>query len=151
MTPLFLFVRRKDMTNWPHAPLHHLVEQGAYMVTCGTYLKQHHLNSSERLNFFRDLLFICSQEFGWQLQAWAILSNHYHWVGISPDNPGSLKKLVSKLHTLSARQLNQWDSTPGRKVWFQYYDSKSHIRLHTMHGLNMCIKTPYITAWRSWR
>ena len=119
------------MTDWPHAPSHRLLEQGSYMVTCGTYLKQHHLDSAERLTFFRDLLFTCAQEFGWQLQAWAILSNHYHWVGASPENPGTLSRLVSKLHTLSAKQLNQWDAMPGRKAWFQYYDS--HITFQTSY------------------
>jgi putative transposase len=112
------------MTDWPHAPLHRLAERGTYMVTCGTYLKQHHLNTPERLDFFRDLLFELAQEFGWQLQAWAILSNHYHWVGVSPETPDTLRRFASKLHTLSATQLNQWDATPGRKVWFQYYDSR---------------------------
>ncbi len=119
------------MTDWPHAPLHRLVEQGAYMVTCGTYLKQHHLNSAEKLTFFRDLLFNCAREFGWELQAWAILSNHYHWVGVSPERPESLRRLASKLHTLSAKQLNQWDSMPGRKVWFHYYDS--HLTFQTSY------------------
>ena len=93
------------------------------MVTCGTYLKHHHLASPDRLTFVRDMLFDCAREFGWQMQAWAVLSNHYHWIGISPDNPGSLTRLVSKMHTLSAMRLNQWDAKPGRKVWFQYYDS----------------------------
>jgi hypothetical protein len=29
------------MADWPHSPVHRLTEAGAYMVTCGTYLKAH--------------------------------------------------------------------------------------------------------------
>ena len=112
------------MTDWPHAPSHRVLERGTYMVTCGTYLKQHHLDSAQKLTFFRDLLFDSCREFGWDLQAWAILSNHYHWIGASPEHPETLRRLVSKLHTLSAKQLNEWDGKPGRKVWFQHYDSR---------------------------
>ena len=111
------------MTDWPHAPSHRLAEHGAYMVTCGTYQKQHHLRSACRLSAFRDLLLNCAEEFGWELQAWAILSNHYHWVASSPSDPSNLRRFMSKLHTLSAREINREDCTPGRRVWFQYYDS----------------------------
>jgi len=31
--------------------------------------------------------------------------------------------MISKLHTLSARDLNMMDRQSGRKVWFQYFDS----------------------------
>lgn len=33
------------------------------------------------------------------------------------------KNLTSKLHTLSAREFNLRDRTPGRKVWFRYFDT----------------------------
>lgn len=111
------------MSNWPHAPPHRLGEQGAYMVTCGTYEKAHFLNTAERLNVLRGLFFDCMEGAGWVLHAWALLSNHYHFVASSPADPRSLRRVLSKLHTLSARELNQQDCQPGRKVWFQYFDT----------------------------
>jgi putative transposase len=93
------------------------------MVTCGTYEKAHFLNTSEKLDLFRDLFFACIAETGWDLHAWAILSNHYHFIASSPSDPGTLQRLISKLHTLSARDINLLDRQPGRKVWFQYFDS----------------------------
>jgi len=112
------------MTDWPHSPLHRLTESGAYMITCGTYLKKHHLNSRLRLDYFQDLLFHTAEEFGWELQAWAILSNHYHLIALSPDDPEKLRTFISKLHTLSAREFNRQDANSGRKVWYQYYESR---------------------------
>jgi hypothetical protein len=37
------------------------------------------LNAPEKLDLFRDLFFTCIAEAGWELHAWAILSNHYPW------------------------------------------------------------------------
>lgn len=36
---------------------------------------------------------------------------------------GSLRAMLAKLHMLSAKAVNQMDDAPGRKVWFQYWDS----------------------------
>jgi putative transposase len=111
------------MSDWPHAPLHRLTEQGAYMVTCGTYGKLNHLFDPMRLDLVQDVLFECAVEYEWQMQAWAILSNHYHFIASSPADAATLGRMLSKVHTLTARKLNTWDATPGRKVWFQYFDS----------------------------
>jgi putative transposase len=111
------------MNHWPHSPPHNLSEQGAYMVTCGTYRKDHLLNSPERLDMFEKLLFDAAAEHQWDLHAWAIMSNHYHFIASSPSDPSNLGKMTSKVHTLSARELNRLDRQQGRKVWFQYFDT----------------------------
>ncbi len=126
--------------NWPHAPPHRLTEAGAYMVTAGTYRKAHWLSDPAWLDYFLDMLFACAGEYGWELHAWAVLSNHYHFVAAAPGNPASLKTMLSKLHTLSAREFNIRDRTPGRKVWFQYFDThvtfpeSYYARLKYVHG-----------------
>ena len=111
------------MSDWPHAPPHRLTEAGAYMITAGTYKKIHHLSDDKRLDFFLNLLLSYAKEFDWVLHAWAVLSNHYHFVASSPGHPENLKPMLSKLHTLSAREFNGQDQSPGRKVWYQYFDS----------------------------
>src|SRR5919201_4969177 len=109
--------------NWPHAPEHWLFEPGLYIVTAGTYHKLPHLSSAFRLNFFLESLIKCASEFDWTLRAWAVLPNHYHFIAASPTNPGTLRKFLGKLHMQTAKQLNRWDNTPGRTVWFQFWDS----------------------------
>ena len=93
------------------------------MVTCGTYQKIHFFNTPARLDAFRQLFFSCITDAKWDLHAWAILSNHYHFIASSPEDPGSLRRMLSKLHTLSARDINTHDGQAGRKVWFQFFDS----------------------------
>ena len=122
--------------NWPHAPKHWLFDPGLYMVTAGTAQKLPRLNTPARRDFFLDSLFARAMEFGWELRAWAVLANHYHFVAASPPDPRNLRCLIGKLHMQTAKQLNLCDGTPGRRVWFQYWDShitfeKSYLaRLH---------------------
>ena len=127
------------MKSWPHAPPHWLFEPGIYMVTTGTYLKQPHLNSPARLDFFLESLFKYAEEFQWALRAWAVLANHYHFIAASPGDPATLRKFLGKLHMKTAQELNRQDAMPGRKVWFQFWEShitfeRSYLaRLHYVH------------------
>jgi putative transposase len=105
------------MPDWPHAPVHRLSETGTYMITGATYQKAHRMWDHQRLDLVRDLLLTTASEFGWRLQAWAIMSNHYHFVAISPDNPESLRKFVHKLHSQTGKRINELDAAPGRQVW----------------------------------
>jgi putative transposase len=111
---------------WHHSPVHKLSAGGAYIVSCGTYKKVPYISTPQRLSEFQYLLFKYADKYGWRLQAWAIMSNHYHWVGLSPekDNGGqSLKKMTSELHQISAKRFNIQDNTKGRRVWFNYWET----------------------------
>lgn len=95
-----------------------------YMVTAGTYQKAQHLKSPARLRYFCETLVAGASSYGWELQAWAVLSNHYHFVAKSPPSgKGSLPKWISELHRKTAIHLNGLDGTPGRKVWYNYFDT----------------------------
>jgi putative transposase len=111
---------------WHHAPEHRLGERGAFMVTGGTLHKVPMLTTPDRLSMFQELLFRLANRLGWRLQAWAIMNNHYHWVGLSPERDAdarSLRMLIARLHEISAKRLNREDGQPGRQVWCNYWDS----------------------------
>src|SRR5262245_30447228 len=100
-------------SSWPHAPARWSFEPGIYMVTAATYSREPLLNSPGRLDLVQDRLFNTAEEFGWRLEAWAILHNHYHFVARSPDDAKTLRRLVSKLHMTTSKDLNSLDGTPG--------------------------------------
>ncbi len=110
--------------DWPHAPVHRLSEAGAFMVTCGTLSKEHHFRGDDRLAILHDSLLQLADRYGWMLQAWAVFSNHYHFVANSPDDASTLPRFLGHLHTVTASAVNKLDGAPGRKVWFQYFDTK---------------------------
>jgi putative transposase len=112
---------------WPHAPTHQLATGGTYFVTAGTYLKAHHFRGANRLRVLHRGLLKVAQDFGWQLEAWAVFSNHYHFVAHSPQGgigPASLSDMLSVLHVKTAVWVNKLDRTPKRKVWFNYRETR---------------------------
>ncbi len=111
-------------TDWHHAPPHKLIERGIYMVTASTLHKQHFFREPSLLELLHDRLLEYAADFRWELQAWAVFSNHYHFVAASPENPATLHKFLGKLHMKTAQAANTHDATPGRKVWFQFWDSR---------------------------
>ncbi len=108
---------------WPHAPAHLFVANTAYLVTAGTHGKALLFDTPAKLDFLLSSLFTEASRLGWELQAWAVMANHYHFIGVSPETPGTLRELTRSLHSKTARWLNQQDEMPGRKVWFQYWDT----------------------------
>ena len=114
-------------TAWPHAPTHQLAERGTYFVTASTCQKAHHFRSARRLGVLHRGLLAVAGRFGWQLEAWAVFSNHYHFVAHSPGDAGdasSLSAMLSMLHVKTAGWVNKLDASPGRQVWFNFRDTR---------------------------
>ena len=100
---------------------------GTYFVTAGTYLKQHHFRDHKRLGVVHRGLLTVAREFGWQLEAWAVFSNHYHFVAHSPpmkENADNLSVMLGLLHEKTAKWINKLDKTPGRQVWYNFRETR---------------------------
>ena len=129
-------------TPWPHAPTHQLSQSGTYFVTVGTYRKQQHFRGADRLCELHGSLLGVAAKFGWQLEAWAVFSNHYHIVAHSPATEVgavSLSRMLGLLHEKTAKWVNRLDQAAGRKVWHNFRETrltyeKSYLaRLHYTH------------------
>lgn len=112
------------------------------MVTGATLNKAPYFKESQELDLLHDLLLELAPQYEWKLEAWAVFANHYHFIAQSPDNSTSLSKLISHLHASSARQLNLSHQTPGRKIWYQYWDSKITFQNSYLTRLNYVMKNP---------
>ncbi len=126
---------------WPHAPTHRLAASGTYFVTAGTYQKAHFFHTSERLDVLQRGLLQLALDFGWHVEAWAIFSNHYHFIAHSPaTGAATLPLMLGKLHGKTALWLNRRDTAPTRKVWHNYRETlldiepSYHARLHYVHA-----------------
>jgi putative transposase len=93
------------------------------VVTAGTYQKQPVLRTDAKLELVHDALLVLAGRYGWALHAWAVLPNHYHFVGV-PEDAKSLAAFVRHLHSDTARRLNRMHSARGRRVWYQYWDTQ---------------------------
>jgi putative transposase len=126
-------------TPWPHAPTHELGGAGTYFVTASAYQKQHRFAGEQRLAVLQRGLLTVAQQWNWQLEAWAVFSNHYHFVGHSPtdaESAESLREMVKQLHVEMSSWINRLDGTPGRKNWHNYRDTRLTYQPSYMARLN---------------
>jgi len=117
-------VNRIALVDWPHSPVHRLGDAGAYMVTAGTHRKEAIFGTAARLDFVCWSLQEVARKYAWNLQAWAVFPNHYHFVALSPEKPETLRALIRHLHSVTAIAANRRDGAPERKVWFEYWDAQ---------------------------
>jgi putative transposase len=79
-------------------------------------------------DWFQEALLHTAKESGWALEAWAILSNHYHWIGHSPSEPdgaNSLREMTQKLHSLTTKELNRREHQLGRRrLWQNFRETR---------------------------
>lgn len=55
-----------------------------------------------------------------------MFSNHYHFVARAPDDgsgAASLPAMLAEFHGETAAFVNRLDGAPGRKVWFNYWET----------------------------
>jgi len=73
------------------------------------------------------------------LEAWAVFSNHYHFVVHAEPDAKPLRAAIQQLHADTAREINRMDRVPGRTVWHNFWDTqltfeKSYLaRLNYVH------------------
>jgi putative transposase len=110
--------------DWPHAPVHRLDSDGIYIVTSATLHKEHLFADARKLTLLESGLLSLAKQYQWQFEAWAVFANHYHFVARRGLQSASLEKLLTHLHADSARKLNRLAQQIGRKVWFNFWDTK---------------------------
>jgi putative transposase len=130
---------------WPHAPLHQLSQQGTYFVTASTYVQAHHFRGADRLRVLQRGLLTVARDFGWALEAWAVFSNHYHFIAHSPlaaGDAGSLSSMLRTLHVKTAEWVDKLDNAPGRQVWFNFRETRLTHQRSYLARLNYVHQNP---------
>jgi putative transposase len=134
-----------DKIPWPHAPEHRLSVRGTYFVSASTYLQQHHFRGKARLSVLHRGLLKVAAAGGWQLEAWAVFSNHYHFVGHSPareDTAENLSRMLGLLHEKTAKWIKRLDSAPARRVWHNYRETRLTYEKSYLARLNYVHQNP---------
>ncbi len=129
-------------TDWPRAPIHRLDTDGVFMITAATLHKNHFFNSSEKLSLLESNLLSLANQYQWQLEAWSIFSNHYHFIARSQPNALDLGDFIKHLHNNTARELNQLDESIGREVWYNFWDTKLTFQHSYLARLNYVHQNP---------
>jgi REP-associated tyrosine transposase len=106
-----------------HSPPHWFVSNAIYMVTGSTLYGKPLLDSDAKLANFYETLMERASILKWSLDARVVMPAHYHFIARSPENALSLKELIQGVHAVNAKFVNRMDGAPGRKVWYNYWDS----------------------------
>jgi REP element-mobilizing transposase RayT len=86
---------------------------GTYFVTAGTYLKAHHFCTPQRLEVLQRGLLTVARDFSWELEAWALFSNHYHFIAHSQSGFRKRKQPVANARRTS--RADCWLDQPTRQ------------------------------------
>ena len=110
--------------DWPHAPVHRMSENGIYIVTASTLNHQLLFKGPSKKDLLERLLLSKAKAHCWDLEAWAVFANHYHFVARGNPASTNLGIFLKQLHSLSAQALNEMDGTSERKVWHNFWETK---------------------------
>jgi len=102
----------------------HLFRPNAVYVVSGRILRRRKLMQAlGRRQFFCETVFERAEVLGWELEAWAVLPNHYHFIARAPESASTLASFMRGVHSITAKCFNRQDGTPGRQVWHNYWDT----------------------------
>ena len=90
------------------------------MITAGTLHKVPLFHSPAKLDLFRQITFRLLEDYGLSLRAWAFFNNHYHSIVGFEHSSVSHRVFIRRLHRELALRLNEIDTTPSRKVMYQF-------------------------------
>src|SRR3990167_5835197 len=109
-----------------HRPFH-IYDGYCYAIATRTYEKKNYFATDERKRIFIKKMNSLGKNFDIGIIAWTLLPNHHHAIIRLPEQKFKegrpvLSEYMRQLHSQTASLLNQIDNTPGRKVWYQYWD-----------------------------
>ncbi|MCK5646082.1 MAG: transposase [Anaerolineales bacterium] len=111
-----------EYKNYTHNPPHLFIPRTIYMITGSTLYKQKFFNTEIKRAYLRKVLHEKASELEWNLEAWAILYNHYHFIARASEDADTLTSLIRSVHSITARYVNAFDKKPGRRIWHNYWD-----------------------------
>lgn len=104
----------------------------------------------------RDLLREVFTEYGWRLEHWVILDNHYHLLATSRTGR-DLPKIITKIHNKSAQAVNRHFPPNERadpRVWYNYWDhcprNEKDYNVRLCYLLNNPFKHGYVGDLKDW-
>jgi putative transposase len=138
-----------------HSPPHREFEgTNIFIITAACYL--HHSiagKTIDRITGFEEAILNTCQQANAKLHSWTILPNHYHLLA-STAELARLRKLIGQLHGRTARTWNLEDKTPGRKVWFNFFDrdmkSDRHYWASVNYIHNNAVQHGLVEKWQDW-
>jgi len=147
--------------SYTHTPPHFFRPNGKYFITGSTYRKQPHLKSDAAKAKAVEYMVTSFEHFGWKIEDWVLLNNHYHIMADAPEDALTLSAVINNFHKFSAIWIRK-NVEPGdyvtdkltqstyskNKIWYSYWDT-----CITYEKYIWCnpVKHGYVTDPTQWR
>ncbi len=133
-------------------PCHLYIDDAPYFITAATYQHQKLLDD-ELKSQLEKIIQKTFKEYGWKLDAWVILDNHYHLLCQSKHGK-DLTRIMAKVHNLSA-QLIKAKTGVTTKIWSNYWDycprNAEEYTTRLCYLLNNPYKHGYVDDLKDWQ
>lgn len=124
----------------PNSPAHLLIDDAPYFITGATYQKRKLLQNADLKQLLLNKIRAKTSQFGWTLEHWVILDNHYHLMPRSrygKDSP----ELMRRIHGGSAGAITK-AAGRDRPVGWNYWDNCSRDERDDCVRLNYLLYNP---------
>jgi len=142
------------MRKYTNRPPHLYLKETYYFITARTRDSKSYFNSNKKKNTLSRVLQKACKKFEVKIFAWVILDNHYHLL-IKLKKGKNLSKFIGKLHRDSARLINILDGSPGRSIWWNYWDhcirNEKDFWTHFNYIHHNPVKHSYVNEMKDWQ
>ena len=110
---------------YSHNPPHLFRPYAKYFNTGATYEKKHYIKTNAAKIKVMEYMFKSFQHFGWRIEDWIILNNHYHIMANAPENAQTLGQVINNFHKFSALWIkkNELPNIDPEHVLYNYWDT----------------------------
>ncbi len=121
-------------------PAHLLLDDMPYFITGAIYQKRPLLHDAMLKERLYEIVQNTFGDYGWTLEHWVILDNHYHLLGRS--NIGSdLPKIMRRIHAASAKYISETIKCE-KPIWYNYWDYCPRNEYEYYTRLNYLLNNP---------
>ncbi len=142
---------------YKHNPPHLFRPNAKYFITGATYQKKHYLESDEAKAKTIEYMFKSFEHFGWTIEDWILLNNHYHLMADAPEKAETLGQVINNFHKYSALWIkkNLFPEITNEKIWHNYWDTcityeKSYFSRINYIWFN-AVKHQYVEDAKDWK
>jgi len=136
-----------------HTPAHLLLDDTPYFLTGAIYEKRPLLAQDRLKEQLIALIEESFARFGWILDEWVVLDNHYHLLGRSAKG-ADLPKLMGRIHSRSGTFIHEATEC-ALPVWWNYWDycprEERDYRIRQNYLFNNPFKHGYVNDLRVYR
>lgn len=115
-----------ELKRYPHAPAHLFVPGAKYWVTGSAYKHRKFFRAAETKWEMLRILNLGCQKFGWQLEDWVILDDHYHlMLQASDDGRKTIADVMNNFHKFSSMWIrkNYPEFKKEKRIFCNYWDT----------------------------